>query len=170
MLDGGQSVSGSLWTVWGAGRGIGHRRNRFHFLWQQHSGDISLSARVIAQTATSPWAKAGLMIRNSTAPYAPYVGIFVTPTRGVMVQYRAAPGAPTLLARRVFRFVPLYLRLDRRGAIFTAAVSRDGAWWMVLASLQLPAISSDALAGLAVTSHRPTTLSRVVFDGVTIGP
>jgi regulation of enolase protein 1 (concanavalin A-like superfamily) len=171
LLAGSQSVDGSLWTVWGAGLDIWHRRDRFHFLWQPRSGDMSLSARVIAQTATHPWAKAGLMIRDSTAPTAPNVGIYVTPARGVVVQYRAAPGAPTLLARWVFRFAaPLYLRLDRRGATFTAAVSRDGVQWTVLATLQLPSISSDALAGLAVTSHQPSALSRVVFDGVTISP
>jgi regulation of enolase protein 1 (concanavalin A-like superfamily) len=171
VLAGGQSVDGSLWTVWGAGHDIWHRQDRFHFLWQPRSGDISLSARVIAQTATHPWAKAGLMIRANTAPSAPNIGIFVTPARGVVVQYRAAPGAPALLARWVFRFAtPLYLRLDRRGATFTAAVSRDDANWTVLARLQLPAIGSDALAGLAVTSHQPAALSRVVFDGVSIGP
>jgi len=95
-VAGGQSVSGGTWTVQGAGGDIGSVSDQFYYVWQALAGDGSVSGRVLSETNTDPWAKAGLMLRQSTDADAPYYAILVTPGNGVNVQYRSARGAASM--------------------------------------------------------------------------
>ena len=44
-------------------------------------------ARVTSQSDTDPWAKAGVMIKQSTASGSPYALLGVTPGNGIAFQY-----------------------------------------------------------------------------------
>ena len=50
-----------------------------HFVYQTLTGDGTIVARVRYQTNSAPWAKAGVMIRQSTTAGAPFVDALVTP-------------------------------------------------------------------------------------------
>src|SRR5207248_10997888 len=91
-LAGSQSQSGSTWTVQGTGYDIWNASDQFHFVWQSLAADGSASAHILSQTNTSTWAKAGVMLRQSTDPGSPYYVALVTPGNGIVVQYRTTQG------------------------------------------------------------------------------
>jgi len=133
------------------------------------AGDGSLSAGIVSQSPTEEWAKAGLLITTSTDPQAPHYAVFMTPSHGVMVQYRTATGANAQQAVLVPGITPLYLRIVRVGATFAAYTSGDGATWTPIPGSSVTlSVSGPVLAGLAITSHMSGTLGTATFDSVSL--
>lgn len=125
-IAGGQSLSNGAWTVQGAGGDIWNGADQFHYVWQALNGDGNLSARVTSQTNTDVWAKAGLMLRQSADPGAPFYDVLLTPGNGVNVQYRATAGANAVQVTGTPATPPVYVRVARTGNAFTAYTSADG--------------------------------------------
>ena len=167
---GGQSFSGGSWTVQGGGGDIFGSSDQFHFIQQSLAGSGSVSAHITSQTNTSPWAKAGVMMRQTSDPASPYFGVFVTPANGVTVQYRNAQGATTVQSIAVTGVtVPVYLSVADNAGVFTAYTSTDGTGWTAIAgSTATLTMTSPLLAGPAVTSHNTAALSTVNLDTVTL--
>lgn len=167
--SGAQNLSGGTWTVQGGGGDIWGTSDQFHFVWQTLASDGTVSARVSSQSNTSAWAKAGVMLRQTTDPASPYYAAFVTPSNGVVVQYRAAQGGSAAQAVQVSGTTPAYLRAGRSGGTFAAYTSTDGSTWSIVpGSMVSLGITGAVLAGLAVTSHNVGALSTVAFDSVAI--
>jgi hypothetical protein len=162
---GGQTLSGTTWTVQGGGSDIYGTADSFHLVSQPLAGDGSISTHVASQTAKSGWAKAGPMLRASTDPSAPYYAILVTPANGVVVQWRKTSGAGTNQIQVPGLTTPVYLQVTRAGTTFSAATSSDGTTWTPVAGsvVSVPALTGTLLSGLAVTSHDATQVSTVVF-------
>ena len=76
----------------GGGGDIWGTSDSFHYVWQPLAADGSSAPRSTSQANSDPWAKAGVMIRASSDPGAPYYAVFVTPGNGVVVQSRDAAG------------------------------------------------------------------------------
>ena len=161
-----QSVIGGTWSVQGAGGDIWDVSDNFHYVWQSLATDGGISTRAISQTNSSPWAKAGVMLRATTDPGSPYYAAFVTPGNGVSVQWRSAqaglssqaltPGAP-----------PVYLEAARFGGTYSAYTSADGlTWTLVPGSTVNLGLTGTILSGLAVTSHTWGVLGTGGFDTV----
>ena len=168
-LAGGQSFNNSTWTIQGAGGDIWGTSDQFHFAWQSLAADGTISAHVVSQTNTDPWAKAGVMLRQSTNAGDPYYAVYITSGNGIVVQYRSAAGANAVMIASLAGTTPTYLQVARSGTTFTAYTSTDGTTWTPIAGSSVTLnISGSMLAGLAVTSHNVTTLSTVTFDTVSI--
>ena len=170
---GGQTNTGATWTVTAGGGDIADPTDEYRSITQSLPADGTVSAHVASQTNTNAWAKAGVMVRASSDPTAPYYGIFVTPSQGVMVQYRSTLGGTT--AYPVVGSsggAPLYVQITRTGTTFAAATSSDGHTWTPLpgSTVAIPALSGALAAGLAASSHDTTHLMTVVYDTVVIGP
>ena len=169
LIAGGQSNSAGVWTVQAAGGDIWAASDEFHFVSQSLAADGSVSAHVTSQTNTSVWAKAGVMLRQSSDPAAPYYAAYVTPSNGIIVQYRTTQGSNALQSAAITGVVPTYLMVARSGSIYTAYTSSDGFIWTPIAgSSATITMSGSALAGLAVTSHNTGSLSTATFDTVNI--
>ncbi len=166
---GGQTLTNSAWTIQAGGGDIWGTADSFHYVWQSLAGDGMLSANVTAQTNTDPWAKAGVMVRASADPGAPYYAIFVTPGNGVAVQYRATQGGQTSQVTQAGT-TPIYVQIVRTGSSYSAYTSSDGANWTMVAgsTVSLANLSGSLLAGLATTAHNMGMLSTVVYKSVTI--
>ncbi len=166
-----QSESAGAWTLSGGGGDIWNVADEFHFVSRPMAGDGVFSARVASQTNTDAWAKAGAMVRATTDEDAPYYAIFVSPTNGIVVQWRTAQGATTSQAG-VAGGTPTYLRINRTGTTFSAATSADGGTWTTVpgSNISLPSLSGSLLAGMAVTSHDVNASSTVVMDSVVSTP
>ena len=65
---GGQTTNGTAWTVKAGGPDIWGTADAFHYIWQPLAADGTVTAEVATQTATDPWAKAGVMVRATTDP------------------------------------------------------------------------------------------------------
>ncbi|GLV58751.1 hypothetical protein KDH_55810 [Dictyobacter sp. S3.2.2.5] len=168
-LTGGQSLSGGTWTIQGAGNDIWYSSDQFHFVWQSLAADGSVSAHVLSQTATNEWAKAGVMLRQSSDPGSAYYMVMVTPNHGINVQYRTAQGAGAQQLAAVAGTVPAYLMAARSGTTYTAYTSSDGNSWTAISGSSITLnMSGSILAGMAVTSHNSNALSTATFDTVSI--
>jgi hypothetical protein len=168
-LAGSQSVNGATWTIQAGGTDIYGTADQFHFVWQQLSADGSVIARVVTQTNSSSWAKAGVMLRQSSDPGSIYYAVFVTPGNGIVVQYRKAQGGTTSQPVKITGTVPVYLAVGRTGSTYTAYTSSDGITWTPVAGSSVTlSMSGPVLAGMAVTSHNSSVLGTVIFDTVSV--
>jgi hypothetical protein len=167
LADGTWMIAGSGWDIWTR---MWEKADQFRYVWKTFDPGFALSARVISQTDTHSSAKAGLMIRKSFDPVAPYYAVFVTPGRGVRVQYRADFIEKSHDLAYVLGSAPVFLKIENHGTTFQAYVSPDGETWKPIpnAAINLPALDGKLMAGMAVSAHDETTLSTVEFDQVSL--
>jgi hypothetical protein len=157
--------------VQGGGGDIWGTSDQFHLVAQPAGATGTMSARVVSQTATDPWAKAGVMLRQDASAGSAYYAIEVTPGNGVVVQYRAAAGASAATAASLAGAAPAYVRVVRSGSggTFTAYTSADGVTWTAVPGSSVTlSVSGGMLAGLEVTSHNVSALSTVTFASVAV--
>jgi outer membrane protein assembly factor BamB len=165
-VSGGQSLTSGTWTVQGGGGDIWDVADNFHFAWQSLATDGGISARAVAQTNTSAWAKAGVMLRATTDPGSPYYAAFLTPGNGIAIQWRSVQAGATS-QDLVSGTPPVYLRVARTGGSYSAYTSSDGVGWtLVSGSTVNLGMTGAVLAGLAVTSHNWGVLGTATFDSV----
>lgn len=162
LVGGTFTLAGSGVDIWGGGDG-------FRYLAQPLTGDGQIDVRVLSQSNTSGWAKAGLMFRATMAARSPHASIFVTPTSGVAFDFRtvAASASGSIAGPRVA--APEWLRLKRVGNVFTAYASPDGVTWTLVGS-QTIVMGSTISVGLAVSSHANGQLSVATFSGIQLIP
>jgi beta-glucanase (GH16 family) len=165
---GGGSLSGSTFTVTGSGADIWNASDQFNYFSQSTTGDMTIIARVAGQQNTNAWAKAGVMIRESSAAGSSFVDVVLTPGNGVSMQYRASTGASAVEAARVSGITtPRWVKLVRSGNTFTGYDSADGLGWMQLGTINVT-MAPNVTTGLAVSAHDNTLLSTATFDNVTV--
>jgi regulation of enolase protein 1 (concanavalin A-like superfamily) len=168
---GGPALAGSsgygppagLFTVTGAGNDVWGDADQFQFAHRTLTGDGTIIARLLSQSPSDPWAKAGVMMKEAATAGSPYAFLAVTPGHGVHLQSafsvdQAGDPAPP---------APLWLRLTRQGTTVTAETSSDGTTWTTVGTTQL-AWGSSVQVGLAVTSHNGAALSTAMFDNVSV--
>ena len=162
-----------VFVVPGAGTDIWGTVDSFKYVWQDViPGDATLIARVVADQHTHPFAKAGLMMRNSLNPSAASVILDVKPGGGVEFMVRPSYGAETKYVAGGALALPGWLKLVKSRYNFIAFTSTDGASWDVVGttSASLSENGAPFAAGLATTAHDasapPTEV--VVFDNVSL--
>jgi hypothetical protein len=170
-IAGSESVSGGSWTIKAGGADIYGTGDQFHFDWQTLPGDGSVSARVVSQTNTSSWAKAGVMLRATTDAGSLNYAVFITPGNGITVQYRNTINGTTAKLTTMAATAPIYLKASRSGTTFSAYSSSDGLTWTLIAGSQkaLGSITGPLLAGMAATAHNAGAICTVVMDTVVVG-
>ena len=163
------ATNGATFTVTGSGLDIWNNGDAFRFVYQTRAGDGTLTARVTSQTASDPWAKAGVMIRELTDSGARQALTALTPSNNVAFQYRpTALGACATTSYGAGLTVPYWVRLVRSGTNLASYASANGAAWTLIGSTNLAGFNSVALWGLAVCAHNHTTNSTAVFDNVAL--
>jgi hypothetical protein len=180
----------------GAGADEYGANDQSHFVYQAMPADGSIIARVRFQTNSSPWAKAGLMIRQSTATGAAWVDALVTPDvpsatpdfNGVGCDANGclAPLQPKLpvtgygvrmqtSGSKSSTGPPLagytapdkWLKLTRSGSTFTSYESADGVTWTEI-GVQTVAMPGPVFVGLFDTGHNIGQVSTAAFDDVQV--
>src|SRR6266566_3790505 len=166
-LAGSQSLSNGVWTVAGSGTDIGGTVDQFHFVWQMLASDGGIRARVLSQTNTNSAAKAGVMLRASTDPSAPFYAVVVTPQKGIYVLDRLTQGGGVHTVTTLAGVAPVYLQVQRVGTTFIAYTSSDGSSWTPVAGSTVAInVTGTLLAGMAVTSHTTSKVNTATFDTV----
>ena len=165
---GSYSQSGGTFTVKGSGADIWNNADAFQFVSQPLSGDGSITARVVSQSNTNGWAKAGVMFRETLAPGATDAYAVITPSNGAVFQARPTTNAESIdITYGPIVQAPYWLRVVRTGNTFSAYLSANGSTWTSLGVTSVT-MASQAYVGLAVSSHDNGTLSSAVFDNVTV--
>ena len=165
-LAGSSSFSYGVYTVTGSGNDIWNASDQFQYVSQPASGNTTIVATVTSQGNTNPWAKAGVMIRASSAANTAFVGVFQTPGNGVAMQWRDNSGQPNWTPGPRISGNAV-IKLVRVGDVFTGFASNDGTSWTTIGSVTI-AMPSSLLAGLAVTSHNTGLLSTATFESVAV--
>jgi len=161
----------------GGGVDIWDTSDQFRFAYKQLNGDGAIVAKIHSLTATSAWAKAGVMIRDSLAPTSAYVFMTPTPDGRRAFQHRLSPGGTAISAHSSTGAVtfPLWVKVERRGNNFTGYYSQDGQNWAVSAPDDASSNSTnpirvvmegDDYVGLAVTSHNLSMTAIAEFSDV----
>jgi hypothetical protein len=146
------------WFLWGAGSDIWGTEDSFHFMYQPIR-DGRISAPVSSQTGTDPFAKTGVMIRQSLDPASPHVILDVKPDGRIEFMTRSSLGGETTFVAghdRVGSWGQSLILVRSRGVV-TAEVCAFGNGCEAVGST--PWLSGPALIGIAVTSHDPTRLN-----------
>ena len=139
-----------------------------HFVFKPVSGTSELVARVTRVQLTDPWARAGLMMRESLAAGSRNVFLSVTAARGGVLQWRERLGEETRVTLDRSFSAPCWLKLKREGSTFTALRSRNGAHWTVVDKVTI-AVTKDLYVGMAAVGVRGNLLNESAFEQVEEG-
>jgi regulation of enolase protein 1 (concanavalin A-like superfamily) len=167
-LAGSASFSNGVFTVNGAGADIWGNADAFQYVFQTWSGDAQIVARVTSEQNTSSLAKAGVMIRETTAAGSTHAILDINPTGNVEFLARASTGGTTSwIPPGATHAFPAWLRLVRTGSTITSSVSSDGANWTTVGTTTV-SMGSAITVGLAVCSHTTTAIDTSTFDSVSV--
>ena len=164
---GSASHSNGTWTVAGSGADIWGTSDQFRFVYRTLSGNGTITARVVTQTNSNSWAKAGVMIRESLATNSRHAMTIVTPSNGRRMQFRSSTGGSSTDINGGSGGVPVWVRLTRSGNTFISYRSADGVTWTQISSRSI-SMGTNVYVGLAVTSHNNSALSTATFTNVTV--
>ena len=158
------------YTMSGSGVDIWDTADEFHFAYKVLTGAGSIIARVESMSNTDPWAKAGVMIRETLDPGSKHAFGCVTPENGVSSQGRLDTGGTSFDTTEGGITAPYWVKLERDiSGRFTVSHSADGTNWMPVnnstgTNIQM---GSSVFIGLAVTSHNAGAICDAVFTNVT---
>ncbi len=175
-IPGAGSYSKGVYTLFGSGSDIWNSSDQFNFASRPLTGNGAITAQVASQQNTDPWAKAGVMFRDSAAADAQFVAMELTPGNGVQMQARTTAGANAIEIGSVAVSGTIWMRLVKTGSTFTGyystAAPQGGALdWIEIGSVAaLNFTDSSFLAGLAVSSHDTSSISTASFVDVTVTP
>ena len=164
---GSYTLSNGVFTVNGSGADIWNSADAFQFVSEAVMGDGSITARVVSQTNTSGFAKAGVMIRETLGAGATNALMEITPSNGARLQARTTTGASSVSTLGPLIAAPYWVRVTRASGTFTGYISPDGVTWTQVGQYAI-SMAAQAYVGLAVTSHNNGVLSTAVFDNVTV--
>ena len=127
------TASGPAFAVSAGGSDVWDTSDAFHFVHQQWTGDGVLVARIeqLAKPVDASFAMAGIMFRESLAAGAPHASLVMTTDGKAKFRRRLTTGAATWSDGPGVgtTSVPRWVRLSRRGNVFTAEISADGSTW-----------------------------------------
>ncbi len=154
-------------TMTANGTDIWGNSDQFHFAYKKLSGEGSITAKVVSVSNTDPWAKVGVMIRQSLDPGSVNTAIVITPENGVSFQRRPLIDAGSEDTTIEGITAPHWVRLTRSGNTFIGQYSANGATWTTLDSVNMP-ILLDVYVGLCLTSHNVDATCTAEFSNVTM--
>jgi len=168
FLGGFTEAPAGTYTMTAEGADIWGDSDQFHFAWQELTGAGSIVARVESVQDTDPWAKAGVMIRNSLEPDAVHAMVAVTPGNGVWFGRRTAAGNTSDSDNQAGLTTPYWVKLERTiGGLVRAYYSANGSTWTQLGPSIPITMNIPMYIGMAVTSHNPGVACEARFSSVT---
>jgi mono/diheme cytochrome c family protein/regulation of enolase protein 1 (concanavalin A-like superfamily) len=149
------------------GSDIWENADSFHYSSKSLAGDGQIVARMVSMQYTDPWAKAGVMFRETTAAGARYAFVGFTGQGGSVLQSRLLADNATTSTDGPAAKIPHWLKLVRTGDAFAGFVSVDGQAWEPVGTVTIP-MKKAVTAGLALASHNNAVVNSTLFDNVTI--
>ena len=159
-----------VYRITASGANIWGTQDAFHYIDKPASGDLSITADVAwLGQGTDPHRKAGVMIRQSLAPDAPYADIMVHGSGLVSLQYRETAGAETHEIQATTNGASR-IRLDyQNGYAYISLAGKDGVFHH--AGGEFPVrLKGPYLVGLAVSAHNNAVRETADISDVTIAP
>jgi hypothetical protein len=164
------------YTLSATGADIIGQADQFRFVYERLSGPGSIVAQVLSVENSNDWAKAGVMIRRSLDPGAPFAAVYITPGYGCRFQGRLSLGADVTTDTSVVTpeqnaiKAPYWIKMERDSADnFNGYYSADGVNWTLMSwNPQTITMPVDVYVGMALTSHNANAMCKAQFSNVTI--
>lgn len=159
------TVNGSGGVIWGTADG-------FRYVYQIATGDCAIVARVVTQQNTSPFAKTGVMIRETLATGSKHAMMNLTPGtpgNGPWFTYRNSTGGASASIDGGSGAAPYWVRIVRTGNIFTGSTSSNGVTWVTGGAISIT-MGANVYIGLANNSNLAGTLNTSTFSNVATLP
>ena len=172
-------------TIEATGNDLDSTNDQFHFTYQPLPGNAEITIRFVPQT-NSQFSQMSLMMREGLADNSPFVSLVIYPSKTGEIELpdwrmkiitRKTAGAradtsaisfplsnPAVAWGRLTGFV--WLRLQRKGNIFTGLFSYDGKSWQRLPA-ELELLQKNLYTGFTVSSGMPGSTT-VFFDHISI--
>ncbi len=158
---GGVGVPGSfsqakgIFTIAGSGVDIWHQSDGFHFVFQPLNGDGSLTVQVLNIANTDEWAKAGVMIRESTNASSMFILASVRADGQAQSIWRYVTGEEAQASKLVGGMgCPKWLKIERHSNAFSAYYKViAGDQWEQLGKTRMLGTATNAWIGLALCAH-----------------
>ncbi len=162
------------YTITATGADIWNQADQFHYAFKTLSGVGSIEAQVLSVSNTDPWAKAGVMIRETLEPGSKFAAVYITPGNGCRFQGRtttdAAATSDTSVAtpQQIAITAPYWVKLERDAAgNFRGHYSSNGTTWIPMSwNPQNIVMGSNVYVGLALTSHNNAATCTAKFSNV----
>jgi len=152
-----------------SGSDIWENADAFHYVYLSLSGDGQIVARVASMQFTDPWAKAGVMFRESLAPGSKHALAVVTAGGGSAFQWRPTADNASRNTDGPTVSIPFWVKLARAGDSFTGFVSSDGKNWQRVDTITV-SMKKTIYVGLALSAHNNAALNSTLFDNITVTP
>ncbi|MGH3217979.1 MAG: beta strand repeat-containing protein [Streptosporangiaceae bacterium] len=162
-VAGSATYAGGVFTVNGSGSDIWGSTDQFNYVSQPLTGNGTIVARVTSQTNTDPWAKSGVMIKQSTTAGTAYALLAVTPGNGITFQF----GFNNSVAGGSYTFPNGWLKLSISGSTITAYTSPNGSTWTEVGTTTI-SLTDPVTIGLFTCAHNPSALNTTTFDNVSV--
>jgi hypothetical protein len=163
------------YTMTATGGDIWNDADEFHYAFKTLTGAGSIVAQVLSVDDTDPWAKAGVMIRETLGAGSKFAAVYITPGNGCRFQARsdtdiaATSDSGVATAEQTAIVAPYWVKIERDIAgNFRGSYSSNGSSWTPMAwNPQNISMSATVYVGLAVTSHNNNAVCQVQFSNVT---
>jgi hypothetical protein len=162
------------YTMTAMGYDIWYSADEFHFGFKMLTGAGSIVAKVLSVDNTDPWAKAGVMIRETLDPDSKFAAVYITPGNGCRFQARintamdATSDTGVVSTEQTAITAPYWVKLERDlSGSFKGYYSANGTTWTPMTwNPQYIAMSTNVYVGLALTSHNAALTCQAVFSNV----
>jgi TolB protein len=154
------------YLISGSGENMWSTQDALHYVWREVRGEVSLAADVEwVGTGGNPHRKAGVVIRQSLAPDAPYADVVVHGDGLTSLQYRETSGGPTQEIQANVK-APRRIRIERTGdtiLMWLAAGEQPLAFSGAAIKLEL---HQPIFVGLGVCAHDNTRMEQARLSNV----
>jgi VCBS repeat-containing protein len=169
VTNGTGSEAAGTFTLTAQSGDIWGTTDNFHYVYQQVSGNQTITARIVSMTNTGEWAKAGVMFRDALTADSAHVMAISTPpgANPMQMQWRDVAGGNSGNSGDFGAFASYWVRLVRSGNSFFSYVSADGVTWALTYS-HTTVMPDPVFVGLMVTSNNGGATCTAEFDNVTL--
>jgi hypothetical protein len=148
-------------TITATGVDIWNDADQFHFAYKVLTGAGTIEVQVLSVDNTDPWAKAGVMIRETLDAGSKFAAVYITPGNGCRFQARtdtdiaATSDTGVATSEQIAITAPYWVKIDRdfAGNIRCYYSSNGTTWTSMSWNPQNITMTSNVYMGLAVTSH-----------------
>lgn len=154
----------------GGGREIYYGDDGCGFLYYTFKGDGSITARITGGNGYQE----GLMMRRTLTSGSQMAALKIGGTGGryceMWNRVNTNDGKPTMLLGSDYTHLGVWMRLERKGNVFTSYVSRDGVVWNKVANQTIAFEAGNYYAGIFVCNDKNTAGGEryINVDNVTI--
>ena len=153
-----------------SGTDIWGNTDQLHFMHKSMQGDGEITVRVVNIGNTHPYAKGGLMMRETTDAGSKQVSVLMNQTQKAMHMRNTTGGLTVLSDSGWTSAVPsnqIYMRLVRVGNVFATFTSPQGRSWRYIHSEEIP-MAQNIEVGVAATSHDNLAVNISAFEELTL--